>query len=422
MAYKHYTRCYQHTPGDVPFRKADLLAFSAGASTLPLVGVIAAFLTGNVTVGFVLLGVGYATAIIAVADAWLNHRLACVSGRQCAVGRVMKSPEISDLGEFDNDEFIDVMLMPHRDDDDYAEENHNYTEGKPGKTIGGHPEKQPENDIYLDGFQGEEFMKPFLEDLPYKLDRAKLHCEAEGNFWVKMKEWAAIAGAVVAAAAAGGAAAGAAAGCSIGFALFGPIGCAIGAIIGAILGGAGGAAGGHVLVSWIAFSADPGDVEDANVGDRALGEISAGDKVVVLGEHVYDGFHEGWHEFHPLMAIMKLNDEESSQYLEWIPELAVPPLGMVSLPADPPNLPLSLKNLTLEDMVLGLGSDKFRKRADWLRDNWCEKLNDAFSDATRTTQRRRKHRWTAHPTVDGCIEEGDTGFEITTPPKAPTHG
>jgi hypothetical protein len=421
MAYKHYTRCYQHTVGDVPFRKDDLLAFSAGASALPLGGVIAAFLTGNVTVGFVLLGVGYAQAIIAVADAWLNHRLACVSGRQCAVGRVMKSPEISELGEFDNDEFIDVMLMPHRDDDDYVEENHNYKNGKPGKTIGGHAEKQPENDIYLDGFQGEQFMKPFFEDLPYKLDRAKLHCEAEGNFWVKMQEWAAVAGAVVAAAAAGGAAAGAAAGCAIGFALFGPIGCAIGAIIGAILGGAGGAAGGHMLVSWIAFSADPGDVEDANVGDKALGEISAGDKVVVLGEHVYDGFHEGWHEFHPLMAIIKLNHEESSQYLEWNPEFAITDFK-TPLPADPPDLPPAIKHLNGFEMPLGLASDNFRARAEWLKNKWCGMLDDAFSLPTRTLQAHPKHRWTAHPTVDGCLEEGDTGFEITVPPHAPTHG
>ena len=26
---------------------------------------------------------------------------------------------------------------------------------------------------------------------------------------------------------------------------------------------------------------------------------------MVYGTHVYDGFHEGWHEFHPLKAIIK---------------------------------------------------------------------------------------------------------------------
>ncbi len=39
------------------------------------------------------------------------------------------------------------------------------------------------------------------------------------------------------------------------------------------------------------FETDPGDVEDANVGDKALGDIGDGSRVAVLGEHVYDGFH-----------------------------------------------------------------------------------------------------------------------------------
>ena len=413
--YKHYTRCYTHTPGDVPFRKKDLLAFSAGASALPLAGVIAAFLTGNVPVGIALIGIGYALAITAVADAWLNHRLVCVSGVRCAVGKVMATPEISDLGEFDNDEFIDLMLMPHQNGDDYVEGNTDI----PGKTIDGQAEKQPQNDIYTDKFQGSELIAPVFTDLPYKLDRAKLHCEAEGNFWIKMKEWAAVAGAVVAAGAAGGAAAGAAAGCSIGFALFGPIGCAIGAIIGGLLGAGAGGAGGHFLVSWIAFNADPGDVEDANIGDKNLGEINAGDKVVVLGEHVYDGFHEGWHEFHPLMAIIKLNHEESSQYLEWNPEFAIKNFNPI--PNDPPDLPAALKNLQGLEMRLGLASERFRQRAEWLRLKWCQMLFDAFSEATRKEQSRPKHRWTAHPTVDGCLEEGDSTLDIIKPPTF-THG
>ena len=115
---------------------------------------------------------------------------------------------------------------------------------------------------------------------------------------------------VTVAAAAGGGVGGAAAGCAIGAVFFG-IGCLIGGIIGAIIGAlaAGGAA---AAVSYLivkgtlnaVFDANPGNVEDANVGDKRLGPIRENDKVAVLGEHVYDGFHEGWHELHPLMAVV----------------------------------------------------------------------------------------------------------------------
>ena len=48
------------------------------------------------------------------------------------------------------------------------------------------------------------------------------------------------------------------------------------------------------------------------MGDRNLGEIVAGSRVAVLGEHVYDGFHSGWHAFHPLMAVMKIEPDNAT--------------------------------------------------------------------------------------------------------------
>ena len=404
MPYRKYTQCYEHKPGDKPFNEGDLFGFSAGAAAPGLGGALAAFLTGNVLIGVALTGISYAQAIIAVADEWLYHRLACIgpgSNVKCAVGRVISDPEVGGLGEFDNDQFFDVMLMPHRDQDDYLTYNYNYnkTPPGPGPSGDGKTEDWPANDIYNDHFQGQKLMKPFFTDLPYKLDRTKLHCEAEGNFWVKMKEWALIAGAVVAVASAAGAAAGASLGCAIG-GFFGPLGCAIGAIIGAIIGWALGAGAGHMIVSAIAFDADPGEVEDSNVGDKALGPIVTGDHVVVYGEHVYDGYHEGWHEFHPLMAVVKLNSAESSQYLEWEPDFAVPKKP----PAEAQGMPGDIKGLSELEMRIGLESPKFRKRAEWLRDKWCLMLAEAFDDATRELQRRPAHRWTIHPWVDGCVE------------------
>lgn len=169
----------------------------------------------------------------------------------------------------------------------------------------------------------------------------------------------------------------------------GPIGCIIGAIVGWLLGAAAAVALVHLAASAAAFASDPGDVEDANVGDKALGPIRVNDRVVVFGEHVYDGFHEGWHEIHPLMAVQKLDDLEA--YLLWnpaFPDGDTPPFG-----------------LSHDDMRQGLDSPAFRGQADSLKDRWCAALNEAFDPGTRDVQRRSRHRWTIHPSVDGCEPE-----------------
>jgi hypothetical protein len=178
----------------------------------------------------------------------------------------------------------------------------------------------PRNEIYVDGFQGEELLKPTAALLspqfvgyndetkePKELHTASmLHCEAEGDFWVRMKELAVALGllaTVVPAASVAGAVAGgsigAAAGCAIltvVLPFLGGLACTLGAIIGGAIGAAAGAAIAGALPGVIGalvlqaiFDASPGEVEDANVGDMAgLGEIVAGSRVAVLGEHVYD--------------------------------------------------------------------------------------------------------------------------------------
>ncbi len=398
MAYKQYTKCYQHTPGDKPFHESDLAGTILALGGVPLLASILSFAGGAFVLGGVFMAIGYAGTIIHVANQWLYHRLACVGDKpKCAVGVVLKTPEIGGFGEFDNDEFFDLRLMPHREKDDYKADNHAYKNGDPGPSQDGETELKPENDIYLDGFQGEWFMKPFFNDLGYKLDRTKLHVEAEGNFWQAMKDYALALAVLVGVGSALGAAGGAALGCAIGF-IFGPLGCLIGAIIGAILGGMAGGAAGAYIGAQIAFHSDPGDVEDANVGDRDWGPISANDKVVVYGRHIYDGFHEGWHEIHPLMTVCKLHPDERASYLEWDPFFVDPAL----IPPDMPGMPAAIQGLTVQDMKDGLRSAKFRSRAEWLRNQWCGLLNDAYDDDTQEKQDEEENRWTVHPEVDGC--------------------
>jgi hypothetical protein len=397
--FRQYTKCYQHTPGDKPFNKSDLAGFVLGTSAPGLIAALVAFLAGASVVGFIFIAIQYATTIIAVANEWLYHRLVCVGDAKCAMGIVASGPERGDLGEFDNDQFFDVRLMPHRAGDDYKAPNAAWGSGSPGPSQDGKTEMHPGNDLYLDKFQGTELLQPAIADLPYDLTRSRLHCEAEGNFWQAMKDFAAILGAAVGVGAGLGAAGGAALGCAIG-ALFGGIGCIIGAIIGAILGALLGGGAAAYIGANAAFNSDPGNVEDANVGDRALGPITEGDKVVVYGQHVYDGFHEGWHEFHPLMAVMKLDPTESGRYLEWNPDF--PDDG--TLPSDSDDMDPSIKGLTPDDMRHGLDSDKFRRRAVTLREQFCRLLQEAFETATLQTQTEPAHRWTIHPAVDGCAD------------------
>jgi len=416
MPFRQYTKCYTHTAGDKPFNKSDLLWFVAGASAPGVGAAVAAFLLGDIAIGYVIIAIQYAATIVAVANEWLYHRLVCLTGNRCAVGKVETLEAPSTLGDFDNDVYFDLRLMPHRHGDEYKAPNTSYLGSVdsmgnlippgPGPAIDPLTIAHPANDIFLDGFQGTDLVKPIFAnnppdpvDLPYDhvpseetplggelprvlLSRSTLHCEAEGNFWQAMKDYVALQGAATAT----GAAAGAAAGCALG-SYFGPIGCLIGGFLGALAGGGAAAAAG----AYAAFNSNPGDFNDANVGDTPIPSVAKDDRIVVFGTHVYDGFHEGWHEIHPIMAILRFNDlniQGAIQYLEWdpnFPDGAETPAG-----------------LTVADMRAGLNSGAFRAAAQKVRDQWCAAIGQPFAPGVANAQALPENRWTIHPAVDGC--------------------
>ncbi|MEO7083066.1 MAG: hypothetical protein ABI442_07665 [Gemmatimonadaceae bacterium] len=368
---RQYTQCYHHTPGDKPFSKADLLGFVAGNAWPGGTVAILAFLGGAPVVSIIAIFIQSAVTVTAVANAWLFHRLVCMPADSlpCAIGTVMANPTVGDLGEFDNDQYFSIRLMPHPPLSESASDQ---------------DKRDFTNAVITDGFQGTELLAPVAWDLPYAdpvvtEERYYLHCEAEGNFWQAMKDYAVVAGLAVAGGAAVGAAGGAAAGCEIG-GWFGPIGCAIGAIVGAVVGAFAGAAAAGYLVATVAFHSDPGNVQDANVGDNNPDPIKEGDRVLVHGHHVYDGFHEGWHELHPLLAVMKIPD-----YLEQNPAV---------MPYDP--------SLTRADILKGLSSPAFAASATALRKKWCERFQLPLDTGVHILQQQPQNRWTIHPAVDGC--------------------
>lgn len=407
MAFKKFTQCYNYVAtGEKPFNIDDLFSIVLGAAGPGGIAALIGWAAGAWVFGGIALAIGFVSAVATVADLWLFHRLVCLTGIKCAVGTVNDDPHHGGLGNFDNDEFFNLVLIPHRKEDKI---------GPPGSAFTtAQQDAHPKNYIHQDDLMGQELLVPVAEsgDLPY--DRSKeeavtLHCEAEGEFWVKMKEWAWLMGLIIGAASTAGAAAGiavAAAMCA-----FGPILCLLGILLGLLIWllstGAGAAIAAGIMA--IIFEASKGDVEDAHVGDAPLEPITAEDKVIVYGEHVYDGFHEGWNEFHPLMTVARLNKDEASQYLQWDPDF--PPGGNV--PTDTDDMPPDIRNLDEKDMRQGLNSKKFAKRAAWMRAKYCRMMHEIYDPATRTEQAREKHRWTVHPYVDGCRDEE--------PPVPPIH-
>jgi len=451
MAFKHYTSCYSYPAGGKPYNQKDRIAFAATQILIALaitgIGALIGLLAGPIGAIVGGLGgsiVGFTNLLDQAADQWLNHRLICLSkgDPKCAVGVVSFDPTRSDLGTFDNDQYFDVVLMPHPAelmvgldeemfDPDITKKVHNAlvpanrykAEGQVVDSFAANVAKHPKNDIWTDHFQGEWFLstrKDIKDDLGYASakthERNMLHCEAEGDFWVRIKKFApalaALIDAALVAAAVGavaGSSIGSAAGCAIGSFFFGPIGCAIGAAIGGLLGGGAGAAAAGAgtyfgviePILQAIFDAGPGDVEDANVGDQALGPIQMDDIVAVMGEHVYDGYHDGWNEFHPLMKLVKIDKSGGvgpGYYLQWQPKFPGKP------PPPPPGETILLKK---EDLEQGLNSDNFRKRCENLRTTWCSMLSDTFSEKTRQNQKALHERWTVHPFVDGCRRPDD---------------
>ena len=259
MAFKRYTSCFLYPIGGKPYNEKDRLAFVVIQLLTVLVttGVFAAFGAIGGPIGAVIGGVvgslaGFTNMIRQAANQWLNHRLICLNkdNPQCAVGIVSYNPTRSDLGVFDNDQYFDVVLMPHPTEEIFTDFDPDIQKVNPTALVPAnrydengkiknpafalHVVKHPENDILTDGFQAGRRLLPgkaglqgqgFLStrddiaaDLGYappsNHERGALHCEAEGDFWVRVRKLAPALAALLEAALAVTAAGAAAGACS----------------------------------------------------------------------------------------------------------------------------------------------------------------------------------------------------------------
>jgi hypothetical protein len=313
---------------------------------------------------------------------WLNERLICLDSQQdphCVIGRVM-ADETVDKGflGFDIDSHFNLRLMPHVETD--ADENKN---------------KNSMNFLFKDGQQGQEFLARRLMSWTWSDDESKLegkrthlHCEFETNYWFKVCEvsevLAPLAPVLITITTPSIEAA-----CNAVASIFGFLSPLINIFcrfLAPVLAMA--------LVTLLNLAlaraiADPGSSTDANIGDRPKEPLKENEPVVIIGNFVYDAGHcIGWHEIHPVLAVMRITPPE--QYLE---RFAAPLIGV------------SPNKLTQADMNQGLDSPDFAKAAKSLKDFWCSEINRARGAKGNAEQLLRSQRWAVHPLIDSCKED-----------------
>ena len=64
-----------------------------------------------------------------------------------------------------------------------------------------------------------------------------------------------------------------------------------------------------LAIAWAAGSDDNRDFDNA-------GSLSRGDAVIIRGRWVYDAGHSGWNEFHPVISVQKMSEQEVKDNFE----------------------------------------------------------------------------------------------------------
>lgn len=321
MSYRQYTRCTSPT-NYIGAPAAQAIIGAALAALLLVFG-------AAIVPGVLLVALG---ALIAFCRWWLYDRLICLDGDVCAAGMLLTvEPPTgkSGLERFDTDYSINLVFPPHLVGATQADVEN---DGFEGNLIKEQPAIAARN-LDWQGYTSRQWA-----NYP---STAVLHGEFEGAGIYDLLQTCLAALPVAAAAAVV---------CTI--PIFGWIACLILLLIAAIIVVAG-------IVVALNDTANPSDV-DANLGELHVNDPTGrgADILVVKGTWVYDSFHEGWNEIHPIKHCQRIGTWDGSWSF----------VGDVNA---------------------------------WVK-GWCDAIASATADLTVNNQGKPENQWTIHPVIDGC--------------------
>ena len=342
--FKQYTKCEK--PGDF----VDFGLGIVGISNIILLALTGAFIALTViwvAAGPVGITIGIATvsAVIIFLRWWLFGRLICLGPdpRNCAIIGMVSShghsdPSIGSKSKYgDNDYTMNIFLAngtPGPLDD--TEPKENYWVGPQGHLTAPNPAVLGIGRGYPpDGNDNVKYMK-------------FLHCEFEGDGIRRLLDAAYLALAFLIAA------------------LWIPGAWVLAALVALI-----------ALLEQIVFGerGDPGSGTPLDIGlDPA--SLDGRAVVVVKGDWIYDSFHEGWNEIHPVkdcLVVGHLKEGEDWRNFKFVDEA-------------------TQLEFTLDSVA----------NVERFRDFWCGMLKDAEDAQDGGSQDDPQHDWGIHPGVDGC--------------------
>jgi hypothetical protein len=335
MAFNQYTQCVE--PANHSSMNEYVAAALQGLLTAAVFAAIAVA-AGEPWCALYSIEIFAAAGAVAFCEWWLNDRLICLGGDRAAIGMLVSIEPAtgkSGLGAFDTDYSINLLLY---DDPPGVKQADAEVRAPFGELIKAQP-----------GIIGLGLPTPgeTATDVATKIESAVLHAEFEGAGIRDLKIGAQVAlGLSIAALLA----------CVL---IPGPIGILVSALL-ALLALLAALIGGLVGLSDTGSPADVNpNLGDLHTNDPAQNNLGA-DLLFVMGSWVYDSFHDGWNELHPIKACSRVGRWDG----DW-----------------PDNF---------EDII---------KRV-------LSAFGDANDPGTRQEQGHPRHDWTEHPDVDGC-EGGD---------------
>jgi hypothetical protein len=168
------------------------------------------------------------------------------------------------------------------------------------------------------------------------------------------------------------------------------------------------------IIAIAGFFGAIGDRAKPNVYDPVTGknsdELHSGSDILfVKGTWVFDTFHEGWNELHPVKECYRIATASfvRPDVIDWDAAIASYMVAIGRWKWDPAQLP-ALKPLKLD------GPPKPQDWTDWVG-FWCDHVGTTSDPLTVAGQAQPVNQWVVHPAVDGCDPGG--GGDPTRPPR-----